>query len=376
MTGRTAAAGGVPRVLHILGSLAADDPQAQRCVRLVNAFGGRLRHALHAADGDHGALAAVAKGVTAESREQFPKLRGLPLPGRLQAIARAMTDHHLVLTYGRAGAGAALAHTAFSQVHALPPLIHHEDGSDETARQRAGLSSTWLRRVGLGRAAGLVVTNETMEAAALVDWRQPLGRVKRIGDGVALARFASPARPDAIPRLLKREGERWIGCFARHRGGERLAPLVETLARLAEEWHLVILGEGPGRAEAEAQAARLRLEHRIHFTGPVADRAASIALFDILAVPEGSEPLPLSVIEAMAAGKPVAGLAAAEARASLSADNAEGDNGGLVRLAGDEWLRRQIGAANRERAEAERAEAAMIAAYRRLYASAMRLETI
>lgn len=133
MTGRNDAPGGVPRVLHILGSLAAGDPQAERCVRLLNAFGGRLRHALHAADGDYGALAGVERGVPVERREAFPRLRGLPLPGRLQAIARAMTDFHLVLTYGRAGAGAALAHTAFSQVHALPPLIHHEDGSDQTA---------------------------------------------------------------------------------------------------------------------------------------------------------------------------------------------------------------------------------------------------
>lgn len=221
-----------------------------------------------------------------------------------------------------------------------------------------------------------MVPNETMEAAALVDWQQPLGRVKRIADGVDLARFAKGARPDAIPRLLKREGERWIGCPARHRGGERLAPLVETLAGLAEEWHLVIVGEGPSRAEAEAQAARLGLDHRVHFTGPVPDRASAIALFDILAVPEGSEPLPLAVIEAMAAGKPIAGLTPVEASASLSADNAESDNGGLLRLAGDEWLRRQIGAANRERARAERGEAAMIAAYRRLYASAMGRDTI
>lgn len=368
---------GVPRVLHVLGSLAADDPQAERCVRLIAAFGGRLRHGLVAGDGDFGALAGLTKGVTVERRADFPALGGLPLPGRLQRLARAMADYRLVLTYGRAGIVAALAHTLFGEIHALPPLIHHEDGSDETPAQRRGLRSTWLRRVGLGKAAGVVVPNETMEEAALVRWQQPLGRVKPIADGVDLERFARQARTDAIPRLLKRPGEHWIGCFTRFASGEDTAALIGLLPKIEENWHLVLVGDGPRRAEAEAAATRLALDYRVHLVRELPDRAAVMALFDIVAVPPGeSEPVPLAIVEAMAAGKPVAGLALAEASAVLSPDNAAAGNGDLERLAADEYLRLSIGAANRERAQAERGEAAMIAAYRRLYASAMGRDTI
>lgn len=370
------ATSGVPRVLHIHGSLAASNPQAERCARLIGAFGGRLRHALVAADGDFGALAALPKGVPIERCSSFPTFRDLPLPGRLHRVAKAMVDYHLVLTYGRGAVGAALAHTAFGEVHALPPLIHHEDGSDETAAQRRGLRSKWLRRIGLGKTAGLVVPTETMEAVALVEWQQPLGRVKLIPDGVELARFAKQPREGGIGRLLKRSGEFWIGCFARQDGSDQLAPLVQALAELDEAWHLVVVGDGPARGEIETAVRRFSLDHRVHLLGAVPDRAAAMALFDIVAGAGGSEPLPMAMIEAIAAGKPVVGLDSEAGAAVLSCDNAELGEGALERLAGDHYLRAAIGAANREKAVAERGEAAMIAAYRRLYASAMKRDTI
>lgn len=365
----------MPRVLHLHGSLAAGNPQAERCVRMIEAFGGRLRHTMVAADGDYSALAGITKGISVERKPDFPAFTGLPLPGRLQAIARAMVDHHLVLTYGRAGIGGALAHTAFGEVHSLPPLIHHEDGSDETAAQRRTLRSIWLRRVGLGRSAGLVVPSETMEAAALEAWQQPMGRVKLIADGVDLGRFAGPARSAAIGRLLKRDGELWLGCFVRGTDPVRVEALVRDLARFADSWHLVLVGEPVQRAGIESLASGLALDHRVHFVGEVSDRAAAIALFDVLVMAGGPEPLPLVAIEAMAAGKPVVGLDPGEAHSASAADNCE-LAGGLEQLVEDGSLRQRIGEANRERATAERSEAAMVATYRRLYASAMGVKTI
>ena len=99
----------------------------------------------------------------------------------------------------------------------------------------------------------------------------------------------------------------------------------------------------------------------------------------------GREPLPLHAIEAMAAEKPVVGFETGELAASLAEDNASaivppGNAAALAeaieRLAGDDFLRRRIGAANREKAVALRDGAAMIAAYRRLYASAMKRDTV
>ena len=377
--------GASPRVLHIHGSLAAGNPLAERCARLIEGFGGRLRHTLVSGDGEWGALGGIAKGISVERREDFPKLSGLPAPGRLQKIARAMTDFHLVLTYGRGAIDAALARTMFSEVHVLPPLIHHEDGSDESAKQRSGLRSQWSRRIGLGKTAGLVVPTELMEGVALVDWQQPLGRVKLIRDGVDLEALGDKRRGDAIPRLLKRPGERWIGCQVRFDGSETLTPLLAALSDIDRQWHLVLLGDGPDKDAVAAKVTELGLDDRVHFVSHLPDRATLTRLSDIVALAGGGDPLPQAALEAMVAGKPVTGLDPGEVAASLAADNgqflvAPGDSKGLhvvlERLAGDDFLRQRTGQANRERAEAERGAKSMIDAYRRLYASAMGRETI
>lgn len=371
---------GAPRVLHIHANFAHDDPQAKRCARLIDAFGGRLQHAVVSASGDFSSGEGLAKGIRIQRRSDFPALGGLPLPGRLQRIARALQDYDLVLTYGRGAIDAALAHTMFSKVHALPPLIHHEDGSDETPRQRRSARSKWYRRVGLGKAAGLVVPTETMEHAALVEWQQPLGRVKTIRDGVDLKRFTRAAKPDAIARLLKRPGESWVGCFAPPGSDNDAIALVQAMERLAPEWHLVIFG-APLDGPVAAAVSQRGLDHRVHFTPKAIDRAAALALFDIVVAVRGQELLPLAVIEAMATGCPVVVFESADVVQALGADNAgllasEPVIAALERLAGDRYLRRRLGETNREKAVAERDEAAMIAAYRRLYSSAIGRDAI
>lgn len=375
---------GAPRLLHIHGSLAAGHPPAERCAKLIDAFGGRLRHRLVAADGQWSATEGVPNGVPIQRLAGFPQAAGVPLPGRLQRIAREMQDYDLVLTYGRGAIDAALAHTMFSELLSLPPLIHHEDGSDETPRQRRGFRSKWSRRIGLGKSAGVVVPGEYMEAAALVDWQQPLGRVKLIRDGVDLKRFISEARPDTFPRLLKRPGERWIGCFAPFGDEMEVAALLSAVAELDPVWHLILVNEGPSADRLRAMVSQRSLDHRVHLVAEPADRAGAMTLFDVVAVIGGQEPLPVAVIEAMAAAKPVVGVDPGDVRTSLSPDNGDAIMSGglhglasaLDRLTADEFLRKRIGAANREKAEAERDEKVMIASYRRLYASAMKRDSI
>lgn len=374
---------GIARVLHIHGTLAAGDPQAERCVRIMAALGGRLRHTVVAADGEFGALAALSPGIQAERRTDFPAVGGVPLPGRLQRIARAMVDYHLVLTYGRGAIGAALAHTAFSQVHGLPPLIHHDDGSDETAAQRRGWRSRWLRRVGLGKAAGLVVPSETMEHAALVDWQQPLGRVKRIADGVDVAGLGKKlGKGDAIPRLVKRPGECWIGCESNFAGSDNPMQLVAALATLDRAWHLVVVGNGPEEAAFRDRVAALSLDNRVHLVSRLPDVATLARLSDLVALVGGREPLPRLALIALAAGKPLVGFdgSVGEIANAAAAENAEflvspGNGAALenaiMHLAHDDRLRQRLGESNRVKAQAERSEAKMIAAYRRLYDSAI-----
>ena len=85
------------------------------------------------------------------------------------------------------------------------------------------------------------------------------------------------------------------------------ALLVEAFAREAGPADtLVIAGDGPMRSELERLIARKRLSNRITLLGHVADVPAMLAASDIFVLSSRYEGLPAVVVEALAAGLPVA----------------------------------------------------------------------
>ncbi|MBW8753058.1 MAG: glycosyltransferase family 4 protein [Sphingomonadales bacterium] len=369
------------RILHLQSSFAPGGKEL-RAAKLINAFGKGVEHTIVSAQPEAlGAAAAIDPRIAALYPRDFPPLAGKPLPGRLQRLARAMQGFDLVLTYNWGAMDAVMAHTLLRDVHALPPLVHHEDGFNEdeaTARKR---SRNWYRRIALGRASALVVPSRQLEAIALGEWHQPAGRVVRIGNGIDTAAYAKKARPDALPRVIKRPGEKWLGTLAGLRPVKNLPRLVRAFAGLPEEWQLVILGEGPERGAIGREAVRLNVAHRVHLPGFVAEPAKAVGLFDLFALSSDSEQFPISVVEAMAGGLAVAATDVGDVATMLAETNRAyvtppGDEAALaaalVALAENEALRRGIGEANRRRARAEYDEKTMIAAYRAVYARALR----
>jgi glycosyltransferase involved in cell wall biosynthesis len=367
------------RILHLHADFAADGfGRTPRAARLINAFGRAAAHAIVPARPDApGAAAAIDPHITVASQRDFPELSGRPLPGRLQRLAAAMKGFDLVLTYNRGAMDAVMAHTLFRDFHGLPPLVHHEDSCNEGRRR----SRDWYRRIALGRTSALVVPSRRLEAIALTEWFQPRERVVRIADGIDTAACARKARPDMLPRVIKRPGELWLGTIADLQAGGNLPRLVRAFAGLPAPWQLVILGEGPERDAVRAEALRCGAAHRVHLPGFVAEPVRAIGLFDLFALaPDGGQ-FPPPVAEAMAAGLAVAAPDSGDIAAMLAEENRPyavppGDEGALASalasLAGDEALRRGIGEANRRVARAEYDEKTMIAAYRAVYAKALR----
>jgi glycosyltransferase involved in cell wall biosynthesis len=371
-----------PRVLHCHSTFAAGGKEL-RAVGLMNAFAGALEHVVVSGEpAETGAKAHLDRGVKVAFPQDFPALRGFPSPGRLVALAEAMKGYDLVLTYNWGAMDAVMAHTVFSQHFGLPPLIHHEDGFNEDEVEELKARRNWYRRIALGRTMRLVVPSERLERIALDAWKQPPSRIVRIPNGIDTARFARRPAPGSF-RVVKREGERWVGTLAGLRPVKQLGDLVRAMTMLNEEWHLVIIGEGPERDAIRAVADECDISHRIHLPGAHPDPAEVIGLFDIFALSSRSEQFPLSVVEAMAAGLPVAAPDVGDIRAMVADANRSfvavpGDwqalGQMLADLAAEPDLAARIGAANRARARELYDEAAMVARYRDLYGEALRRE--
>lgn len=374
------APGGRLRLLHLHSSFAPGGKEL-RAAKLMNAFGSAIEHTVvSAVPGEMGAAAAIDAGLTVHYPDDFPPLAGRPFPRRLQGLAQAMRGHDLILTYNWGAMDAVLAHTVFAQALKLPPLIHHEDGFNQDEAERLKPMRNWYRRVALHRAQGLVVPSRRLETIARQAWHQPRRMVHRIANGVPVRDYGGKARPDVLPRLIKRKGELWVGTLAGLRAVKNLPRLVRAFSGLPAEWQLVILGEGPEREAIRAEAERLGVIHRVHLPGFAGDPAKALGLFDLFALSSDSEQFPISVVEAMAARLAVVSPRVGDVEAMVSAENrpalaAPGDDRALAealaRLAADPALRARIGAANRARAEADYDETAMVAAYRRVYADAM-----
>jgi len=376
----SAAGRGKARILHLHSTFAAGGKEL-RSVRLINAFGPNVSHTIVSAEPERMEAAQhILRQIPVIYPRDFPALKGKPTPGRLQRLARAMQGYDLVLTYNWGAMNAVMAHTAFRDVFRLPALIHHEDGFNEDERKRLKPIRNWFRKIALGRTNGLVVPSETLEGIALQVWEQPIGRVKHIPNGIDTRAFAKRPKPDALRGVVKRKGEFWVGTLAGLRPVKNLPRLVRAFRHLPEDWHLVIVGDGPERDAIRAEADEYNIGHRVHLPGFAPHPERYVGLFDVFALSSDSEQFPISLIEAMAAGLPVVAPAVGDVADMVSEANAPligpaGDESalarGLAQLAGDAALRERIGHANREKARAGYDEKPMIAAYRRLYSSAM-----
>lgn len=120
--------------------------------------------------------------------------------------------------------------------------------------------------------------------------------------GIDPALYAPAARTRPDPdRLL------FVGRLAPQKGvpvlldGFALARVRRPSLRLA------IVGDGPGRASAEAQAARLGLGSAVEFLGwrDQGEIAAELARAALLVLPSFAEGVPVVLMEAMAAARPV-----------------------------------------------------------------------
>jgi len=152
--------------------------------------------------------------------------------------------------------------------------------------------------------------------------------------------------------------------------------LLEAM-RDVPDGRLVLVGDGPQRAELEALARDLGLEKRVTFAGWVDPPWAARWAFDVLVLPSFSEGFGLVVVEAMLANVPVV----ATAVGAIPEIVAEGETGllvapgdpaalaqGIKHVLGDATLRADFARRARANASERFTTAKMAAEFEKLYA--------
>jgi N-acetyl-alpha-D-glucosaminyl L-malate synthase BshA len=104
-------------------------------------------------------------------------------------------------------------------------------------------------------------------------------------------------------------GRRVLMHVSNFRPVKRVRDIVRIYARVQEVVPsvLVMVGDGPDRVEAEAEARTLKVDRNVHFLGKIDVVAPLLAGADLFLLPSQSESFGLSALEALASGTPVVG---------------------------------------------------------------------
>jgi glycosyltransferase involved in cell wall biosynthesis len=356
-------------LLHVFPAFERGGAQL-RTTAWINRLGPGFRHGIVSLNGDLSCRNRLDPGVAVEFPAP-PTARGGPA-GRLLALGaflrRLAPDVLVTNNWG------SIEWVCAGRLLARCRLLHVESGfgSEEAAADfpRRALA----RRLLLAGRVRVIVPSERLRERALAGWGLDPARVSLVRDGIDCRRFADAA--DRTPRPLR---PFTVGTVAVLREEKRIDLLLEAFARLrrAVPARLIVVGDGPERAGLEARAAALGLAE-VHFTGFVDAVEQAYPWFDAFALSSETEQTPNSVLQAMAAGLPVAATRVGDVAAMLAEENAAwivpvhdaaALADALARLAADPAARARVGAANRARAFARFDLDAMVAGYRRLLTS-------
>jgi glycosyltransferase involved in cell wall biosynthesis len=231
-------------------------------------------------------------------------------------------------------------------------------------------------------AADAVVTLSEAMRSAIVERGVPADRVHVVGNGVD-PRFLTTSPLD--------EGRPFtVGVVGTLNAYEGIDVLIRAIADLRDDpgsdapTRLLIVGDGPARADLESLTDSLGLQGTVAFTGRVPHSAVPgiYRSIDVYAVPRADLPVtrlvpPLKPVEAMGLGRPVIASDLAPLRELVGDDRGllvpPGDRAALAtaiaRLRDDPRLRRTLGAAASSWAATHRTWAAAADTYQQIYAS-------
>jgi glycosyltransferase involved in cell wall biosynthesis len=155
-----------------------------------------------------------------------------------------------------------------------------------------------------------VATGSGAVAEILRRWKVPANKLKIIPNGVDLEPFNEPA--PSVRAEFAGGDARLVGFAGRlvpDKGGALLLSAAQAVLTEFPNTKFVFAGEGPARAEWEQLAVRLGIGSQVIFAGRRDDMPAVYAALEVVVLPSFKEAMPMCLLEALAAAKPVVATA-------------------------------------------------------------------
>ena len=357
------------RILHVFPTFAVGGAQ-MRFVGLAKGFGKEFSHTVISLNGDCSAAQFLAPGIDV-TMAKAPSAAG-SLMARLARYRKDIRERapDLLVTYNWGAIEWALANGA-----AETPHIHIEDGFGPEESKRQFPRRVWTRRLALRRST-LIVPSRTLKQMALTVWHLNKASVRYIPNGIEPRdRFGTHLNDLDLGLPPGRPLIAWAGALRREKN---LPRLLGAFAPLKRDASLLIIGEGPEMAAAQAETENLSIAQSVRFLGRREDVRDILMQCDILALSSDTEQMPLVVLEAMDAGLPIASTAVGDVKYMVCEENgpyivhgsAPELGAAMQALVADGAVRRAIGLANQRRLRQDYAAQDMVAAYRALFREA------
>ncbi len=244
----------------------------------------------------------------------------------------------------------------------IPLLLEVNAPLAEERGRFGGLGLPWLARWAERRAwqnADFVLPVTKVLAGHVLAVGVSPQRISVIPNGINRAHFAAAPAPEEAKRTLGLSGALVLGFTGFIRDWHGVDRVIRWMASVDAPANavLMVVGDGPVRADLERLAAELKLKDRVRFTGVIdRDRVPEyVAAFDIALQPAVvAYASPLKLFEYLALGKPVI----APRQPNIEEILTDGDNAllfdahqpvaferTLTRLCADSALRTQLAAA-------------------------------
>ena len=363
-------------ILHVFSSLELAGSQ-RRFIEYLEHTATDFHHTVYAMDGNYEALLHTDKARKVSEDEQLVK-KGNTFKASLQCrklLKRFSPD--LLITYNWGATEWALANRFLP----ICPMIHIQDGFTEDEVYAERRRRVFLRQVSYRSCKYVIVPSRALEKLVKWSWKLPEGILRHVPNGIDIARFQKPAKADLVQAFSIDTKRPIVGTIAGLRPEKNVGRLIEAFSHVEdhiEGVQLVIIGGGIGMAALKMLAGRVCKPGSVILTGNLSEPEHILPTFDVFSLSSDTEQMPLSVIEAMAAGLPVvstdvgdiAQMVSDENRPYVAGSKASTLSAGITELLASPEKAKSIGAVNRTKAEDTYSIGVMVETYDDLFTRA------